>query len=81
MADSVLYAFTAYMHIMNRAPEVWEGPYIGRINWYFNDLYPVYMKLRNDIPSLTSISQASLPDNSYHLSDIFYRSLIPGLCA
>ena len=40
MADSVLYAFTAYMHIMNRAPEVWEGPYIGRRNWYFNDLYP-----------------------------------------
>lgn len=81
MADSVLYAFTAYMHIMNKAPDIWEGPYQGRRNWYFNSLYPVYMKLRKYIQSLTLISQESLAENSKNLSDSFYRSLMPGVVA
>ena len=81
MADSVLYAFTAYMHVMNKAPEIWEGPYQGRRYWYFNSLYPVYMKLRKYIQSLTLISQESLAENSQNLSDSFYRSLMPGVVA
>lgn len=81
VADSVLYAYTAYIHIMNDAPYVWRGDYQERRNWYFNKLYPVYMKLRNYIQMLTEVSQEALAENSQNLSDSFYRSIMPGVVA
>lgn len=81
MADSVLYAYTAYIHIMNNAPYIWRDSYQGRRNWYFHTLYPVYMKLRNYIQQLTEISQLALAENSQNLSDGFYRSIMPGVVA
>ncbi|MEF9987035.1 MAG: hypothetical protein RSC28_05495 [Bacteroidales bacterium] len=81
VADSVLYAYTAYIHIMNEAPYVWLEDYQGRRNWYFNKLYPVYMKLRTYIQSLTEVSQKALAENSQNLSESFYRSIMPGVVA
>lgn len=80
-ADSILYAYTAYIHMINKAPAIWHGDYQGRRNWYFNKLYPVYMKLRNYIQMLSEVSQEALADNSQNLSDSFYRSIMPGVVA
>ncbi len=79
MADSVLYAYTAYIQIMKEAPQIWRGDYSGRRSWYFNKLYPVYMTLRGYIQSLTALSQESLAKNSQDMSDSFYRSIMPGV--
>jgi signal transduction histidine kinase len=40
-------------------------------------MYPVYMKLRGYIQQLMMLSQKALTENSYNLSDSFYRSLMP----
>ncbi|MCI1779592.1 MAG: hypothetical protein LKI53_06495 [Bacteroidales bacterium] len=77
VADSVQYAYTAYIQVIKDAKYVWRNKYQYRRNWYFNKLYPVYKKLRGYIQRLTVISQESLVDNSRNLSDSFYRSLMP----
>ncbi len=81
MADSVVYAYTAYIHIMKEAPLVWQGNYQGRRSWYFDRMYPVYMKLRGYIQKLTAITQEELAVNSQNLSDSYYRSLMPCVVA
>lgn len=80
-ADSVLYAYTAYIIIMNDAPQVWHGDYSGRRTWYFSKLHPVYMRLRGYLQKLTLTSQEALAENSMSMSDSFYRSIMPGVVA
>lgn len=80
-ADSVLFAYTTYIIIMNDAPKVWQGDYAGRRNWYFNKLHPVYMKLRGYLQKLTLTSQEALAENSLTMTDSFYRSIMPGVVA
>ncbi len=81
MADSVLYAFVAYMHVVNEAPEIWLNGYSQRREWYFNRLQGVYDKLRDYIQELTLISQNALAENYYNLNDRFYRSITPIIVA
>lgn len=81
MADSVRYAYTAYIHIMKNAPYVWLGSSSERREWYFERMYPVYMKLRNYIEQLTVLSQKELTQNFQYLNDSFYRSLMPSVGA
>ena len=81
MADSVVYAYTAYIHVMKEAPMIWRGNYQDRRSWYFDRMYPVYMKLRGYIQKLILLSQKALTENSYNLSDSFYRSLMPCVVA
>lgn len=80
-ADSVLYAYTSYIIIMNEAPKVWQGDYAGRRSWYFNKLHPVYMKLRGYLQKLSLTSQEALTENSITMTDSFYRSIMPGVVA
>ena len=80
-ADSVLFAYTSYIIIMNDAPQVWQGDYAGRRNWYFNKLHPVYRKLRGFLQKLTLTSQEALAENSLTMTDSFYRSIMPGVVA
>lgn len=79
-ADSVIYAFTAYMHVVREASYIWliSNDDI-RKEWYFNRLQPVYAKLKAYIEKLTNDSQDALIQNSHSLQDNFYRSLMPGL--
>jgi hypothetical protein len=81
MADSILYAYSAYMNIIKQAPNIWHNDYQIRRAWYFNRLYPVYTKLRKYIQNLTHISQKALAENSQTLNDSFYRSIMPGVVA
>ncbi len=79
-ADSVIFAFTAYMHVVREASDIWliSNDDI-RKEWYFNRLQPVYVKLKAYIEKLTNDSQDALIHNSQSLQDNFYRSLMPGL--
>lgn len=81
MADSVLYAFVAYMHVVNEASDIWVGGYSQRREWYFDRLQGVYDKLRDYIQELTLISQNALAENYYSLNDRFYRSITPIIVA
>lgn len=81
MADSVLLAYTAYIHVIKDAAYIWQGDYMARRGWYFNNLYPKYMTLRDYIGKLTFITQKALSDNSEYLTDSFYRSIMPGVVA
>ena len=59
-ADSVLFAYTTYIIVMNDAPRVWQGDYAGRRTWYFTKLHPVYTKLRGYLQKLSSTSQGGV---------------------
>ncbi|MDO4735634.1 MAG: hypothetical protein Q4B21_01250, partial [Bacteroidia bacterium] len=49
--------------------------------WYFERLYPVYMKLRDYIQQLNDVSQDALVKNYQELNQTFYRSMMPGVVA
>ena len=78
-ADSVLYAYTSYIWVMNDAQKVWHGDYAGRRNWYFTKLHPVYIQLRGYLQKLTHTSQEALAENSLTMTESFYRSIMPGV--
>lgn len=81
MADSVLYSYVAYMHVVNEVYYVWNEGYASRREWYFDRLQVVYEKMKGYIQSLTSISQNALADNYNKLNDGFYRSIMPIIVA
>ncbi len=78
-ADSVLYAYSAYMQVVSEAEQMWEQEYAERQHWYFNRLQPVYLKFRGYMTQLTSICQDALVENSQDISEGTYRSLMPGV--
>ena len=78
-ADSVLYAYAAYMQVVSEAQEMWRQDYTERQHWFFNRLQPVYLKFRGYMMRLTSISQDALIESSQDVQEGTYRSLMPGL--
>ena len=78
-ADSVLYAYSAYMQVVAEADQMWEHGYAERQHWFFNRLQPVYLKFRGYMMQLTSVCQDALIENSQDIREGTYRSLMPGL--
>ena len=78
-ADSVLYAYTNYIWVMNDATKVWHDDYAERRNWYFTKLHPIYIQLRGYLQKLTHTSQEALAENSLTMTESFYRSIMPGV--
>ena len=78
-ADSVLYAYSAYMQVVSEAGQMWKQDYDARQHWYFNRLQPVYLKFRGYMMQLTSICQDALIENSQDIQEGTYRSLMPGV--
>ena len=78
-ADSVMYAYSAYMQVVSEARQMWERDYAARQHWYFNRLQPVYLKFRGYMMQLTSICQDALVENSQDIREGTYRSLMPGV--
>ena len=78
-ADSVLYAYAAYMQVVSEAQDVWMRDFEGRQHWFFNRLQPVYVKFRGYMMQLTSICQDALIASSQDVREGTYRSLMPGL--
>jgi predicted PurR-regulated permease PerM len=78
-ADSVMYAYSAYMQVVSEARQMWEQDYDARQHWYFNRLQPVYLKFRGYMMQLTTICQDALIENSQDIREGTYRSLMPGV--
>lgn len=78
-ADSVLYAYAAYMQVVAEAQDMWQNGYAERQHWFFNRLQPVYLKFRGYMMQLTSICQDALIESSQDVREGTYRSLMPGL--
>ena len=78
-ADSVLYAYAAYMQVVAEADQMWEHDYAERQHWFFNRLQPVYLKFRGYMMQLTSVCQDALIESSQDIREGTYRSLMPGL--
>ena len=78
-ADSVLYAYAAYMQVVSEAEQMWKQDYVDRQHWFFNRLQPVYLKFRGYMMQLTSICQDALIESSQDVREGTYRSLMPGL--
>ena len=79
MADSVLYAFTAYMLTSLELERVMMSDFIDSRDWYFDRLQPRYNRLRRDIEKLGDMAYEDLQENSLAFQDSFYRSIIPGV--
>lgn len=80
-ADSVIFAYTAYMQVARETETIWLRNYSNRREWFFGSLQPVYKKLRNYIQKLTYVSQDALAENSQSLQESFYRSIMPCIAA
>lgn len=76
-ADSVMYAYAAYMQVVGEAEEVWTYDQFIRRDWFYNRLQPVFMKFRNYIVKLTEVSEDALISNSQNVEDAFHRSIMP----
>ena len=82
LTDSIMFAYAAYMQILNEAPVLWEdNGYLPRREWYTARLYPTYTRLRNYILELISLEQDLLDHNTQQIQDGFYRSIMPGVIA
>lgn len=78
-ADSVLYAYTAYMQVTHEAQDIWLQGYDVRKEWYFNRLQPVFITLQGYIRNLTAICHDELEKNAGRQQETFYRSIMPSV--
>lgn len=76
-ADSVMYAYAAYMQVVGEADEVWLLDGYMRRDWFFNRLQPVYIKFRDYIRNLTVVCEDTLITNSQNLQSNYHRSIMP----
>ena len=81
LADSVLYAYSAYMLMSLELPEVLKSDFIDSRTWYFDRLQPRYNRLRSAIDKMNSVIYSDLKKNSTNFDRGFYRSIIPGIVA
>ncbi len=78
-ADSVVYAYVAYMQVASEAEKVWNYDYNIRSEWFFNRLQPIHLEFRRYLMQLTQVCQDTLTENSSDLQARFYRGLMPGV--
>ena len=81
MADSVLYAYSAYMLASMELEDVLQSNFIDTRDWYFTRLQPLFGRLRDYLDRLGGEMYAELQQNSENFDSGFYRSIIPGTVA
>lgn len=81
LADSVLYAYSAYMLASMELEEVLESSFINTRDWYFNRLQPLFGRMRGYLDRLSETIHADLRRNSENFDSGFYRSIIPSAVA
>lgn len=81
LADSVLYAYSAYMLTSLELPEVLKSDFIDSRAWYFDRLQPRYNRLSAAIGRMSTEIYSDLKKNSANFDRGFYRSIIPGIVA
>ena len=80
-ADSVMYAYSAYMLTSLELENVLMSDFIDSRSWYFERLQPRFERLRTDIDKLSNAVHADLLANSATFERGFYRSEVPGMVA
>ena len=81
LADSVLYAYSAYMLASMELEEVLESSFINTRDWYFNRLQPLFGRMRAYLDRLSETIHTDLRANSENFDRGFYRSIIPASVA
>lgn len=81
LADSVVYAYSAYMLASMELEEVLESNFIDTRDWYFTRLQPLFGRMRGYLDRLSGAMYAELQQNSENFDSGFYRSIIPGTVA
>ena len=81
LADSVVYAQSAYMLTSLELTEVLLSDFIDSRSWYFERLQPRYNCLRDYIDDMSTAIYNDLKKNSATFERGFYRSIIPGIVA
>ncbi len=81
LADSVVYAYSAYMLASMELEDVLESNFIDTRDWYFTRLQPLFNRLRGYLDQLSSSMYDSLRENSEQFDSGFYRSIIPSAVA
>lgn len=81
LADSVEYAYSAYMLTSLELRSVILSDFIDTRSWYFERLQPRFNRLERDIEILTEAIYEDLSVNSENFESGFYRSIIPGIVA
>ena len=81
LADSVLYAYSAYMLASMELQEVLESDFINTRDWYFTRLQPLFGRMRVYLDRLSETIHSDLRRNSEDFDRGFYRSIIPSAVA
>ena len=81
LADSVVYAYSAYMLASLELEDVFESNFIDSRDWYFNRLQPIFGRMRGYLDKLSTAMYSELQENSANFDRGFYRSIIPGAVA
>ena len=81
LADSVKYAYSAYMLTSLELGYVIKSDFINTRDWYFDRLQPRFGRLRGDIDKLSLAIYDDLRFNSENMDSSLYRSIIPGIVA
>lgn len=77
LADSVLYAYSAYMLASMEVEDVLKSNFINTRDWYFNRLQPLFGRMRSYLDRLGETIHNDLKANSENFDRGFYRSVIP----
>ena len=80
-ADSVVYAYSAYMLAATELEDVFESSFINTRDWYFTRLQPLFGRLRVYLDRLSSALYEELEVNSKNFDSGFFRSIIPSSVA
>ena len=81
LADSVLYAYSAYMLASMEIEDVLKSNFINTRDWYFNRLQPLFGRMRSYLDRLGETIHNDLQTNSENFDRGFYRSIIPSAVA
>ena len=81
LADSVIYAYSAYMLASLELEEVLESDFINTRDWYFERLQPLFGRMRGYLDRLGANMYEDLEQNSRDFDSGFSRSIIPGIVA
>lgn len=81
LADSVLYAYSAYMLASTELPDIVASTFINTRDWYFTRLQPLFSRLRGYLDRLNEMMYKELQHNASDFDHGFYRSIIPAAVA
>ena len=81
LADSVIYAYSAYMLASLELEDVLESDFINTRDWYFERLQPIFGRMRGYLQRLGNSMYEELAQNSRNFDSGFFRSIIPGIVA